>query len=70
MKHKPMKRKKKEYEIWDYAPHGSFVIRIFPTKRKCYEWLLDGMRGCEGAERDHYVNMLLQLEEGRTKLIY
>ena len=59
-----MKRKKKEYEIWDYTSLGPSVIRTFPTKRKCYAWLLDGMRCCEGAERDHYVNMLLQLEKG------
>ena len=32
--------------------------------------VMEGMFACEGAERDHYVNMLYELEQGRTTLHY
>ena len=33
----------------------------FKTKRECRAWVMEGMFACEGAERDHYVNMLYEL---------
>lgn len=42
----------------------------FKTKRECRAWLMEGMFACEGAERDHYVNMLYELEHGKTILHY
>lgn len=31
---------------------------------------MEGVAGCDGAERDHFVNMLLELEDGETTLHY
>jgi hypothetical protein len=36
----------------------------------CRKWLMEGIAGCNGAERDHFVNMLLELEDGETTLRY
>ncbi len=49
---------------------GSRTLREFKTKRNCRSWLMDGIFSCEGAERDHYVNMLAELECGKKTLHY
>lgn len=59
------------YDRWNSAkrePEG--LLRRFPNAGKCREWLLDGIRSCEGAERDHYVNMLQAMESGDHRLYY
>lgn len=40
------------------------------TREKMYAWIIDGLRGTMGAERDHYVSLLLQLEDGKRELYY
>lgn len=44
--------------------------REFSSRAGVMEWIMDGMRSTEGAERDHYVDLLLQLERGRKELNY
>lgn len=44
--------------------------RLFRSKRDIVHWLKDGMYGCDGAERDHYVNMMAELDCGRHVLHY
>ena len=59
------------YERWNSAkcqPDG--LLRRFPDADKCREWLMSGIRSCEGAERDHYVNMLQAMESGDHRLYY
>jgi len=46
------------------------IIKSFKTKKECRAWLMEGMFSCEGAERDHYVNMLSELECGKKSLKY
>lgn len=40
------------------------------SRREVYNWILGGLRGTQGAERDHYVSCLLQLEQGKYQLYY
>jgi hypothetical protein len=42
----------------------------FSSKKACRKWLMEGIAGCDGAERDHFVNMLLELEDGEKTLHY
>ena len=59
------------YERWNSArrePEG--LLRRFPNADKCREWLMSGIRSCEGAERDHYVKMLQAMESGNHRLYY
>ena len=42
----------------------------FATKSSCKAWLMEGIMGCDGAERDHYVGMMCQMEEGKSILDY
>ena len=59
------------YERWNSAkrePEG--LLRRFQNADKCREWLMSGIRSCEGAERDHYVNMLTAMESGDHRLCY
>ena len=59
------------YERWNSAkrkPEG--LLRRFPSADKCREWLMKGIRSCEGAERDHYVNILTAMESGDHRLYY
>lgn len=59
------------YDRWDSVKHKpEGLLRRFPTANKCREWLMDGIRSCEGAERDHYVNMLTAMESGDHRLYY
>jgi len=46
------------------------VIRSFNIKNECKDWIMSGLFACEGAERDHYVHMLCQLEDGKRFLEY
>ena len=59
------------YNRWNSAkcqPEG--LIRRFPNADKCREWLMEGIKVCNGAERDHYVNMLQAMESGDHRLYY
>ena len=59
------------YDHWNSAkrePEG--LLRRFPNADKCREWLMDWIKSCEGAERDHYVNMLTAMESGDHRLYY
>ena len=44
--------------------------KTFRSSRAARRWVLEGLVGTDGAERDHYVRMLLELEEGATTLHY
>lgn len=44
--------------------------KTFHSKEQAKEWIVDGLTGTEGAERDHYVNMLLELDSGSKILHY
>lgn len=44
--------------------------KTFATKSSCKAWLMEGMMACDGAERDHYVGMLCQMDEGKNILDY
>ena len=53
---------------------GFSRIRIpdkkFSSRTKAREWIMSGIFGCDGAERDHYVSLLIQLDAGLTLLDY
>ena len=42
----------------------------FKTREEACAWIMEGMAGTEGAEQEHYTNMLLELESGATTLHY
>lgn len=44
--------------------------RVFRSRKAAKEWIMEGLVGCEGAEREHYVNMLVELESGKNTLTY
>lgn len=44
--------------------------RVFRNKTEAKSWIMAGLMGCEGAERDHYVSLLQQLEMGLDRLDY
>lgn len=46
------------------------VLRSFNSKKSARAWIMQGMFETDGAERDHYVSMLEQLECGETTLFY
>lgn len=46
------------------------LVKRFSTKDEITSWLLEGLAGTDGAEREHYVNMLLDLKQGKTTLHY
>lgn len=56
------------YIVFDSRLRRSIIT--FNTKRACTKWLKEGLYGCDGAERDHYANMLEQLDCGKTTLDY
>ena len=59
------------YDRWNSAkrePEG--LLRRFPNADKCREWLMEGIKMYNGAERDHYVNMLQAMESGDHRLYY
>lgn len=49
---------------------GVYTLRTFSSKKDARTWIMEGLRSCEGAEREHYVDMLMQLEGGATTLYY
>lgn len=57
-----------KYAIYD--EHLAQVLTGFDRKSDCRNWLMEGMFGTDGAEREHYCDMLGQLESGRTTLLY
>lgn len=65
---KPVKKKKKVYRV--VFPYGEERERKFYDEDKLVYWLKNGMYSCEGAERDHYVNMLAEYDAGETVLHY
>lgn len=44
--------------------------RTFKNKDACTRWLHDGLAGTEGAEQEHFSNMLVELNGGATTLHY
>lgn len=44
--------------------------RTFKNKDACLRWLHDGLAGTEGAEQEHFANMLVELNSGATTLYY
>ena len=50
--------------------NGNRTLQSFRSKRDCRSWLMDGLYGTDGAERDHYVSMLSQLDMGKMVLEY
>ena len=60
--------------MWDYfdirKKKAVGLLRRFQNAKKCREWIMDGIRSCEGAELDHYVEMLKCLDAGDRKLYY
>jgi hypothetical protein len=66
----PDKPKPTRYEIWDGRLNRNTPLYQCATREEAYKWILRGLRGTEGAERDHYVSLLLQLEDGKWKLYY
>lgn len=61
----------KPYSInWVDNKGDKMVLHRFDTDAQCRAWLMEGIYGCEGAERDHYVNMLRDFEAGVHDLNY
>ena len=46
-----------------------YNIAEFNSRKSAREWIMSGLFSCEGAERDHYVDMLSQLEESENKVL-
>ena len=44
--------------------------RTFKNKDACLRWLHDGLAGTEGAEQEHFSNLLVELNGGATTLHY
>ena len=44
--------------------------KVFRSKRDCWNFLLDGLYATEGAESEHYLSMMKQLESGCKTLVY
>lgn len=70
----PEKQPLEVFEVYDHWNSSKCqpvrLIRRFPNADKCREWLMDGIKSCEGAERDRYVNMLQAMESGDHRLYY
>ena len=45
-------------------------IKKFNTKKETEDWLLKGMFGTEGSEKEHWVGMFHQFKEGKKTLDY
>ena len=63
-----LQEKKMKYVIFDNEL--ARILRSFKTKKDCRGWLMEGLYACQGAERDHYVSMLQQLDCGKKTLCY
>ena len=58
------------FAVWDRRLKREEPLFSCDTREQMYAWIIDGLRGTQGAERDHYVSCLLQLEDGKTQLFY
>ena len=58
------------FAVWDRRMKREEPLFGCDTREQMYAWIIDGLRGTQGSERDHYVSCLLQLEDGNTKLFY
>lgn len=54
----------------DLGRRGNGKVKYFPTRQALEDWLMRGYDSCEGAERRHYEDMLVQLDDGNTILKY
>jgi len=59
-----------KYSVWDRRLERDEPLYACATRDALYAWIIDGLRGTQGAERDHYVSCLLQLEDGKRQLYY
>jgi hypothetical protein len=50
--------------------NGNKTLQTFRNKKDCRAWLMKGLYETDGAERDHYVSMLSQLDMGKKVLEY
>lgn len=66
---KPEGKSRTKYRI-HFHYNKPMPPREFSSRAGVMEWIMDGMRSTEGAERDHYVDLLLQLDRGRKELNY
>ena len=62
----------KQYVIIDSrCKEPTKPIQVFRTKTACKNWILSGLYGTEGAEQEHYVDLLNQLVDfKKTTLDY
>lgn len=44
--------------------------KTFNSRKAARAWIMEGLFGTDGAEQEHYVHMLLQLEEGKRTIDY
>jgi len=51
-------------------PASAWWLLFEGDKKACQKWICDGMLHTEGAERDHYCDLLIQLESGKKELDY
>ena len=58
------------FAVWDGRMKREKLLFSCDTREKMYAWIIDGLRGTMGAERDHYVSLILQLEDGKRELYY
>lgn len=66
---KPEGKSRAKYRI-HFHYNNPMPPREFSSRAGVMEWIMDGMRSTEGAERDHYVDLLLQLDRGKRELNY
>lgn len=59
-----------KYIVLDRRLRSVAVLYSSDRRKAVYDWIISGLRGTQGAERDHYVSCLLQLEDGKTELYY
>lgn len=67
----PWEKRGEEKKEWTVVfPYGDERERKFDDEKELVRWLKEGMYSCEGAERDHYVNMLAEYDAGKMVLHY
>lgn len=59
-----------KYSVWDRRLKSGEPLFACATRGGVYAWILSGLRRTQGAERDHYISCLLQLEDGKMQLFY
>lgn len=40
------------------------------TRGEALEWCMDGIIGCDGAEQEHFIDCLIQLNNGDINIYY